>query len=265
MPELRAFNSVIALVTVDGREEFVDASHALGAVGVLPIRDLNGLGMSTRNGSYKFLDLQEGAAAKNAIQAQLKLGDDGYLAGDVKYVLKGLASASRVRREGGRYVIETADLPFSSNFEVANVEVKRLKGCDFEVGCTVRSKEPASDLGGALAFSPVVGNFHGENPFVRETRAYPVEFPCRLIESRNVVIEFPDGMVPESLPEPMVMMTPDKQAQYRYTLTAEGNAVRLATLLAVKKLTYLPDVYHEVRAVFAAAEEKETELLSLSN
>ena len=71
-------------------------------------------------------------------------------------------------------------------------------------------------------------------------------------------------MLPESLPEPVAMMTPDKKAQYRYTLTAEGNTLRLSSLFVVKNLTYLPEAYHEVRAVFAAAEEKKTELLSLT-
>ena len=264
LPRRSAFNRMIAAVNLGEQWQLADATDPLGEIGVLPDADLNGFGLLVLPNSnrHKLIDTQEGLVKQRALQAQLTLTEDDYLEGDVTLRLNPVAAKSYVEVKSGKRTFDFEE-SLLAGYTIKNQEVKRDNKGTYIVTAQIRSKTPVIDLGDAKAFVPIVATYQSENPFVREERIYPVEFPTRMVDSREVVITLPEGMHVEELPEPMAAMSEDRKTQYRYALKEENGKLTLSSLFVSKKLIHLPAEYKGLKGLFDLAIESDGQLVSI--
>lgn len=264
LPAAGSLNKMIVAVREGSGYRFVDATAPGTAAGVLPVEDYNGLALVALGGDdFELADTQARAASQVGVQATLALGDDGLLAGEVKLTLAGPMVAERVEVAGTRRSLRVEDLDLTPGYELDVRSATEVAPGRWVVEGRLTSTAPAVDLGGALAFSPVIGGFRQNQPFTAETRTYPVELPYRVIETRSVTITLPEGFAVESVPEPLSASTSDRQCVYRYQVSPTAEGLTLSTTFASKGLLHLPAAYPELRGVYALAAEREGELVSV--
>ncbi len=259
-----SINSMIVALTAGDKTFLLDATDPAGYPGVLPEDDLNGSGLLVNDeGAYSFVELQDGTIDQRAIQAQLEVDAGGYLVGTAALTLSGLAAKPYVTASTNGLVLSLDTSALLEGFAVSKLMIAREKGYSWRITADIRSEQPALDLGDALAFNPVIAPQWTKNPFVHAERRYPVEFPAKIIETRQINLKLPEGKRLETLPALVNLTTINRDAIYRYQVLDNDNTLSISTMLVIKNLTYLPERYPEVRGLFGMVVEQEGTLLSI--
>ena len=271
LPDQGSLNHLIVAL-VDGDDlALYDATNATTGQGVVPTRDLNGTGLLVEEKSHRFVDLQAGAGAQRGLIANLTLGDDRHLDGTFTLQLKDYGALPYTDFDAaGALTIDPEELgELFAGYAVADVTAEPTAGYGYAVTGTLRSREPVLDLGGALALDPTLGDATRRNPFSAEQRSYPVEFPYRRFENRQVTIHLPTGYRADDLPPPSAATMPDRGVMYRTGIQtaadpADGHTVlTYSTVLAIKTLTYPPEAYPALRQLYDVVAERESHLVSV--
>ncbi len=264
LPTLSSVNSMIVAFDAGGKILLVDGVDPTGYPGVLPLDDHNGEGlMVSDKGLLSFVSLQDASIDQRALQALLEVDAEGYVFGYAALTLSGLAAKPFITAtaDGLRLAVDTGAL--FEGFHVTNLVITREKAYAWRLTADVRSLLPAPDLGGALALNPNLAPQWSKNPFSYAERRYPVEFPAKIVETRQISVKLPSDMRLEAIPPTVYMTTVNRDAFYRHQVTDEDNTLSISSTLAVKNLTYLPDRYGEVRGLFGKVVEQEAALLSI--
>ncbi len=264
IPNAASVNSMIVALVVDGKPVLLDACDPTSYPGVLPLADLNGQGiMVDANGVATFIELQEQTLDQRAIQAELAVDPGGYLVGSTALTLSGLAAKPFVTATATGLELRVDTSALFDGYTVSNLVITREKAYAWRLTADVRSVYPVPDLGGALALNPNISPQWTKNPFAHEGRRYPVEFPAKIVETRQINLALPADKRLEALPTLVNVTTANRDAFYRYQVVDRDNTLTISTTLAIKNLTYLPDRYHEVRGLFDKVVEQEASLLSI--
>ena len=260
----RNINSLIVAVPKGENYVLLDATDPDAFPGMLPLDLINGRGLIAKEDTYAFIPLDEQVFAQQAVQAQLALGEDNYLSGRVSLMLKDYAAMPFGKCVDGLHTLALEDQQlFGPDFDVSELTVVREKGYSFMVTAQIRSKNPIDDLGGALALKPTLFSDWAQNPFQETERKLPMEFPYRIVETRDISIALPTGLHLETAPELVNVSTADRGSLYRYKVSATETGLNLTSLLVVKTPMYLPDEYAQIRGFFDIVAANETALLSV--
>ncbi len=264
IPTANAFSTmIVGLGAQEGKVTLLDATDPTGEVGIIPIRNLNGEGLLVAPKWNRFISLQDRAVAQQALNAELTLDADHHLVGSVTLTLRDYAAYPFTSLQNGVTVLDSAKLKVFEGFTVSDIAMERGSGYGWVYTAQVRSKEPAIDLGDGLAFDPVLMSTWLTNPFARDTRHFPVEFPHQLVETRRIVVKLPANYEMAEASVPMSISTPDKTVAYRYQVAGEGNTLILSTSLLVRRLYHAPEHYAGLRDIFTQVAARETDLVSV--
>lgn len=262
-PNQSSLNTMVVATELNGKMVYSDASSPKAILGVLPSRDLNGRGIMMKDDTFVFVDLQDGAVAQQGLQANLLLDDDGYLSGTISYTIKGNSMMDKTEMIDGELDVDKSQLAIDENFTLSQVKVVRERNDTYLVTAEVKSREPLTQLGNSLILDPHILKFRTANPFLHESRSYPIEFQSRIIETRDVIISLPVGTKLEVPAEPLFVKTSDGKGMFRHSIKESDTGIQLSTLFAVKGLIFLPESYPEIQGLFSQSIEKEAEVLSL--
>ena len=265
LPRMSVIDHLVVGVRVGEAVLLADATDPTSALGIVPERDLNGVGLLVDGRQHAFVPLQEGPSAQRQVSARLSLGDDGYLAGEVEVTLRDYAAYALTRgTDASGPVIDVADVDVLDGFAVADATVERGPGYSWVYRARVRSEEPALRLGdGLLGFRPLTDQEWARSPFAAEARAFPVEFPTQLAQTRTIRIELPEGYAARELPESVSVKSADKTISYRYVAQASPGAIDLTTALVVKRTYHTPEDYAGLRELFGVVAKREGGLVSV--
>ena len=126
-------------------------------------------------------------------------------------------------------------------------------------------KNKSEDLNGLLVFNPLLSGRLEENPLKLEERKFPVDFSYPMNEQSIYRITLPENYSIISVPESMVVQTPDKDAIFRYSAGAKGKVIQISVTCRIGKTRFLPSGYKELRAFFNEMVGKEAELVTVSS
>jgi len=210
----RELDANIVLVKVDGKDMFFDPGAEFTPFGMLPWMETNvaGLRLDKDGGKWIFTTLPESDASRVEHKGDLKLLEDGSLAGKVTVTWTGLAA---MRRR-----VEERNEDDANRKKLLEDEVKESLALGSEVELTSQPNWKSSEPGLAAEFTLKVPGFasaagrkvllpaslfsaNEKHLFEHADRIHPVYFEYPYKEIDDLTIDLPLGWKAASLPKPV--------------------------------------------------------------
>lgn len=259
-PNYQDFNYVIASVTIDDQLYLCDAASDM-PFGILPYRCLNGNGWMVSEAGGQWVNLKENASTTSSVNCDMSVAEDKiHTKVNVEHRdYSSMNTFSKYKRVGEEEY--TSDLAKSfDEWEFSNFTLNTSKFIDttkleFEI-----SRE--LDDPGIIYLQPITYGTIMENPFVREERISPVDFPYK---NRNVVIakiEVPENYVAE-LPQTAIVKLPEGAGRFTYSASQLGSTITILSNFELSKQDFSPDEYGYLRQFYQMAADKNNEVVVL--
>ncbi|MEQ8337261.1 MAG: hypothetical protein RIA62_07935 [Cyclobacteriaceae bacterium] len=259
-PNYQDFNYVIASVTIDDQLYLCDAASDM-PFGILPYRCLNGNGWMVSETGGQWVNLKENASTTSSVNCDMSVAEDKiHTKVNVEHRdYSSMNTFSKYKRVGEEEY--TSDLAKSfDEWEFSNFTLNTSKFIDttkFEFEISRELDDP-----GIIYLQPITYGTIMENPFVREERISPVDFPYK---NRNVVIakiEVPENYVAE-LPQTAIVKLPEGAGRFTYSASQLGSTITILSNFELSKQDFSPDEYGYLRQFYQMAADKNNEVVVL--
>ncbi len=264
LPSTQNLRHMICAVRKGNRYVYADASQLPSAPGVLPLYDLNGKGLLLDRKDGQFVDLHTAAIGMSQFIANLVMNSSLDVSGEVTILMAGNSTLDFIKVENGKYTFDTDKYEPLKDYDVKVIKVENTGRMKFRILTEVKRKEKLPSIDGIAAFSPSIDGAWQKNPFAEENRTYPVEFPYGIIQSREVNLKLPEDFHLETIPESLVVKTPDGKCMYQYTTAETEDGMTISQSLHVRQLVHGPEQYEGLRSMFEMLSKKEQEYISLA-
>ena len=252
-------NSNVVLLKLNGKEIYCDPGTAFVPFGLLPWGEtaVAGLKLDKDGGSWVTTTLPDSAVSKIARKAEMKLSDDGTLAGKVTITFTGLEAMSRrveMRHEDEaarkkfleeqlrEYIPVGVDLDLTNKPEWGNSSVPLVAVYDLKV--------PGwASAAGHRALVPV-GLFSATEKqlFEHANRVHPVYFQFPFEKMDDVTIDLPLGWKVSSVPKELNQDA--KAVVYDLKVENDKGTLHLTRLLRCNLMMVEQKLYPTLRAFF---------------
>jgi transglutaminase-like putative cysteine protease len=252
-------NSNVVLLKLNGKEVFCDPGTAFVPFGLLPWNEtaVAGLKLDKDGGSFIKTALPESALSKIDRKAEMKMLDDGSLAGKVTVTFSGLEAMSRrmeVRNEDEaerkkfledqlrEYIPVGVDVDLTNKPEWTNASLPLVANYDLKV--------PGwASAAGHRALVPV-GLFSATEKqlFEHAGRVHPVYFHYPFEKEDNVSIDLPLGWKVSSVPKELNQDA--KAVAYILKVEDDKGTLRLKRMLRCDMVMVEPKLYPALRTFF---------------
>jgi hypothetical protein len=257
-------NSDVVLVTMNGKQQYLDPGIALAPFGMLPWSEtaVVGLRLDKNGGSWISTPAPQAGESRIERTAHLKLTGAGALEGKLTVNYTGQQALWRRQEEmleddaDRRQFLENtlkADIPSGSEVELTNRP--DWDGTSSALTAEYDLKVPGwAAAAGQRALLPM-GLFGAKdkNAFVHAMRAYPIYFSFPYETADDITIELPDNLQVSTVPKPHSL----DRTTLVFLESAEGNdnsltlhrnlSVKL-TLVSTKFFAAIQDFFQNVRS-----------------
>lgn len=256
-PLFDQFQSVMVYAMIEGGPVLLDVNGTDRPPGLPRASALNRRGWVVHPSNPQWVDLAA-PASRLIVMSDLTLAEDGVATGTI-----------RTRQENyfaqeGRHTIggmkQPAEAPVLN--EIAEL-MPTATFTDYE--SDVEDRSNVGQLNGearaTLPLGEAVGEFIYLRPFPltvvdkqladNQARKFPVDMNYPWRKQFITSIELPEGYTVDELPEPISVVTPDRQAQVRYSISVGPSGALKATLsVDMLRTYYATEEYEPLRTVF---------------
>ncbi len=289
-PLLNKFNYVIALLVVDKKAYFLDATDRLMPFGLLPSRCLSGVGrvIARYEMQNPWVEINQGHQKyKENIAAEFTLNEDGLLTGNITTTDDGYSALierhkidDRKKRSGKKDPNKEGEKKeeeqATENYEedekvdlkglnITKVKVENLEALDKPLSTKLEAtiEDKVQKAGNLMYLNPMFYWKLKENPFKLKERKFPVDFGYHIKRNFYVKITLPKGYQVESLPQQMKITLPGRQAVYTYSAQQLGDALLVNSRLSINQTQFKPEQYQALKQFFEKMVAKQAEQVVL--
>tara|TARA_R110000850_G_scaffold203228_1_gene329512 strand:- start:129003 stop:131018 length:2016 start_codon:yes stop_codon:yes gene_type:complete len=268
-PTIDGFNYVICQVELGNKTLLLDAANKYSSPNILPTRALNWYGRVVRkDGSSEEVNLLSSIMSKKITNMNVQVHENGSIEGklrnaytdqfalDFRQQYAAEEETKYIKSLENKYVsMNISDYKSQNKTDIYKPVVE-----DFSF-----VKENAYDkIGDKIYIQPLFFLATSKNPFISETREYPIDFSYPQSETQLVNITLPEGYQVESLPESAILQLPDEVGEFKFMISENQNGIQLSVSSEIRA-TLLPSLYYEaLKKYYAAMVEKQTEKIVLS-
>jgi hypothetical protein len=269
---LSRFNRVISHVKIDKDTFFVDVSGYPQPMKLLPFDDLSGYGVAfLGKEKYEMVSPQSKASNKIFNQAILSLDTEGGLSGDVNVTNRGydaFDNKKKIRDNGGleKYVQSFLKDAASDG----KVESQKFEGHDkfgeetLKGNMKIKTNAYVNKADDKMYVNPLLCFGEKDNPFKAEERQFAIDYGAPKDEMYQLVLKIPDGYKVEEMPKSMRIQMTEGEIKYDYLISQKENTITLNTKLLIKKTTFLPEKYQDLKELYTKMIAKMGEQIVLS-
>lgn len=267
-PTISKFNSVLALLEIDGKAYLLDAVNKLCPFGLLPSNDLNGRGRVVDNLSGDWVNLESNSRYSIVKSYILEIGADGKLKGSIVRNHGGYAAAihrNLLKDENSNqdYIRKlqenTAGLTITGYSASGKYDLYQplIDTLNVEISNRVEL------IGDKMLFNPLLFETTEKNIYTLEERKYPVDYNYPVLESIVIEYKIPAGYEVQSLPKPIVLRFPDNSISFTYSIQSSGNKIVLLWKKNISKIIFLPEEYKNLKEIYDQVVKKSSEQVIL--
>ncbi|HVS95989.1 MAG TPA: DUF3857 domain-containing protein [Puia sp.] len=262
-PLIDRFNYVIARVTIDSMQYYLDASEPWLGFGRLPERCYNGYARVLNKQMPSYVSLDANAMSEQKITLVILNNDDkGGLSGRFQ-TTPGFNEACAIREQiktgGQKEYTKKIETAYAGDESASNFEIDSLLRPDdpLQISYDVRvAPDPASDV---FYFNPMMGEEYKENPFKAAERKYPVEMPFAMDEIYTLNMEVPKGYEIDELPKQAKVLFNDNEGFFEYLIVKSDEGIQFRSRIKLNKANFKPEDYATLRDFFAYIVKKQSE------
>jgi hypothetical protein len=266
------FNRVISHVKIDKDTFFVDASGYPQPMKLLPFDDLSGYAIEFLGKTqYEIVSPQSKITNKIFNQAILSLDTEGSLSGDINVTNRGydaFNNKKKIRDNGGleKYMQSVLKEAASDG----KIESHKFDGFDkfgdetLKGNMKIKTNAFVNKADDKMYVSPLLCFGEKENDFKSENRTFDVDYGTTKEDMYQLVLKIPEGYKVEEMPKGMRIQTSDASIKYDFLISEKDNTITLNTKLVIKKTTFLPEQYQELKELYAKMIAKTGEQIVLT-
>lgn len=266
-PTRDGFNYLVAAVTFGEGYVLLDASEPYSVPNMLPTRAVNWQGrLIAKNGVSKWVNLSNGSKAIEDDFISVKVDADGIVEGMMRSKFSNLGALT-YRNRYNKVKEEELISKLEDDFAI---EIEEFKvGNKFDIGKPVirtvkfSSEDLVEGINGKLYIRPLLFMGFTENPFKANERQFPVEFNSPWRDKSTVNIQLPEGYTVESSPETKALGLPDNMGLFKYQVVAQGNKVRVVSVIEFNSSIIPANYYETLKGFFAEFVKKQSEKIVL--
>ncbi len=253
-PVLTDFNYAAVLLTINNNKYLLDATDKYTPFGVLPFRLLNGEG--------RVLDFKEGSywepiapIEKNMhyVNMQLAADENGKFSGKVSEVSTGYIAVPR--REENDNVIKEHIIKRKQHrnetFNISDLQLENQSDLELPYKENYNLSIHEQAVGDKLFINPFLfQTYFTENPFVKETRTYPIDFGFPVLNNYLVSIDMKDQYEVVKTPENKTLKLPNNDGELSIVYDVSGSKVNVRLSVKLNKTTFPAEAYPALRQFF---------------
>ena len=265
IPSLKQFDYVICEVVTKDGEILVDATDKLLPFDMLPPQCYNEVGFLVGTAQFGWIPIQPKYRRKVLFDATVTFNDSRGLTGKLKSFKDGYAAydVRRKYRSGGEsnYKMDLGN----SLWNIDKYEIKNVDKIDkpIEETCDVSIDEYVIAANDKIYFNPHLFLREEANPFVADSRLYPIDFEELIDNTVVCTLVIPEGYVVEEVPENKAIVLSGNAAKCTFSTTVTGNKIMVMSKLIFNKTFFLPSEYVGLKEFYAKLVAKKAENIVL--
>lgn len=268
VPAEKWFNYTTALVTVEGKQQIIDAADPWGSPSLFSPDLINGHGLVIDSVENSWIEMIPNGLFQNQVNYQLFLNPQKGLTGT--YLSRDHQYAAYAKRKLVSDSINEKNYfddlnyryPYISIFDI-KTENKNESPKELIIEGSLHLFKQFKEKDGLLYWIPMQYERIMENPFKSSARDIPVEFPYPSIQNVIMEIKIPEDYEVESLPKSVRLASEDNTARYVFLTEQTDRTIRLNSLLSIKKMSYTPDEYPNLKEFLNRVVQKQAEAIVL--
>lgn len=265
-------DSIVALVKVDGKEEYFDPGTPFVPYGLLswPYTNVKGLKLDKEGGSWVLTPLPQSAVSEIQRKADLKLDEEGTLEGKITLTFTGLEAASRRLR--GRKEDEEAHkkyledlikdyIPAAMEADLKNHPEWKSSTQPLVAEFEVKIPGWAASAGHNVIFPVGLFGATEKHMFEHASRVNPVYFSYPFIKKDDITVTFPSAWKVSGTPNNVDEDA--KAAEYILKLEGKSGTLHLARTIRSDLVMVQRDMYPSLRGFFQVVKTSDDQQIVL--
>ncbi len=268
-PTVDGLNYVIAYAVINDNEYFLDATDEFSNINLLPVKDYNWQGVLIDNNEkvWRKVNIRNPESGMSQYMVNASVDEEGVLEGSL--MSRHTNHSAYAFRRGfknedlDQYLAEKEET--LDNIEISDYNVKNTDTYEGFVSESFNFyKESSADIiDEHLYIEPNLFLKKSDNPFKRDEREFPIDFGYPIKEKQIININFPEGYVAESIPEPLILKLPEDLGEFVYSSKVLGNKINLTVSMELKKSMMGPETYPFLKEFFNQIVNKQKEQIVL--
>jgi hypothetical protein len=265
-PIMDQFDHLMVLVVIDGEAILLDTPSAYHPFGYLRDNSLNKTAWLLReNNSSNWLQINP-PLSEEILFYDLNLLANGQLDGRLQYMAKSHAAIDERLIAKGNQAKQEWEQRLGSDCTIKELTYTNADQLlqPLKMLSQFSIPEAGSVINDFIYIAPTLYSAFSENVLQLEERHYPVEFLHPLHERIVMNIQLPDGYEVAESPEGLTLNLSDGSASFNYQAMVSENKLTITHSLKIKKTTYEPSVYKELKDFLDQVAEKLSEQVVLN-
>ena len=263
-PILEKFNYTICKLDISGKVYFLDASDPTLGFGKLPLECYNGQARVINENPYAVYLSPDSIRESSSVYVVIENDPSTkYLNADWTEH-PGYYGSSEIRQaiiennnsQEAFYKTYVKDKLYRETID--SFSISHIKDYEDQVTLNYKMRIRNSDEE-YFYFNPMINEGLTSNPFSSAERNYPVELPYVFDEIYLLNMEIPSGYELEELPKSVRVKLNDNDGIFEYLIQKNENSIQLKYVLNIKKATFDPEDYNNLRDFYAFVVKKQAE------
>lgn len=214
-PTMQSFTYPIVYVKSEDKELLLNATSSFRPYNLPRYDDYNIAGWIVKESDFGWVEGLESFAPKSTrlYKIDATLDKDGTYSGQVNVSSNNYLSVSDRANIDEDGVADWLEALYSGDKEIIVTETENSEVNDnysgFSYSANFEIKDHAQSINDFIYFSPLLFEIDTENPFTKEERNYPVDYPYPSTRIHSINVTLPGGYRLEETPEPIVINLKD--------------------------------------------------------
>lgn len=253
-PIISQFNYVMVLVSINGRTWLMDATDPLRPPGMPGINTLNKKAWILNPDWPQWINLLV-PPCKDQYAADLVINEDGSISGKLQVTYNSYSAwyERQLLQDDpeGSFWLPRLQRSYP-NIRIESVKYRQVNDLNADLSAEIHFDVPRwGTTTEDFLFLPLLlySNF-SENPFKKENRNFPVDFPYPFEEKWQLTVHLPTTFEIVKLPKSTNIQLAPHQAGASFTYTRNSNTIELNSVLRVNNDLISPNDYAPLKSLF---------------
>jgi hypothetical protein len=268
-PILSQFNYVLAKVSIEGQNYYLDATDPLRPMELLPPKVMNVKGFVIKKDGGDWVTLSSSKQYSNISLAVITLHADGTLNGTLEDSYRDYAGLSTRRDLQDKKDLDVAKKTFDTEQQGITIDTVNITGRDsinlpLTLKAWITSQTYAQSNGDNIYINPQILHRMQENPFKDRTRKYPIDYAYQQSYKTVVNLTIPDGFeIKEKLAD-RVLYVGSKLLSYSREVIAENNHLQIVINREIHEIEIPAKYYTDLKSFYESIVTAEAEQIVLT-
>ena len=252
-PVVTDFNYTIVFLQIKGQKYILDATDKHTSFGVLPLYDLNveGRVMDFNKGSY-WEKIVPDSKNVHYLNFQMTTDDTGIFTGKVNEISTGNIAAKKRKDNNGFRNEEILKRKQSSNeaLNILSLNIENDTDLEQPYKEIYEVDIAGQQVSNTFYLYPFLQSYFSENPFVSNTRKYPIDFGFPFSNTYLIAIDFGDVYEVAQLPKSRSIKLPNDDGECSVTYISDGNKINIRFNMKLAEYHFAPDANQSLKEFF---------------